>query len=259
MGPHRNSSHFLNKSVDQVGRGLEGPSVSLSPFPSVSAVWSLSHALLFATPCTAVGQVSLSSLSPGVCPSPCPLNPWCHPTTAPSVHPLLLLPSVLPRCGSAEMAPGIPHPPLHWGWPMRPTGTAEVPPSHAVMVEKTLRFQLTLPLSLPLPSSLRGKPVAKSWAAHEEAHTVTPRPPANSRLRDVPALLRSSDDWSWATTSQETLSQKGPAKPFPESWPSERGWGSRYLSSSTAGVWSNLLNKVKISSFMSDSLWFHAL
>ena len=40
MGPHMNGSHFLNKFVDQIVRGLEGSSTLLSPFPSASVQFS---------------------------------------------------------------------------------------------------------------------------------------------------------------------------------------------------------------------------
>ena len=45
------------------------------------------------------------SLSPGVCPSSCPLNWWCHPAIS-SCHPLFLLPSIFPsiRVISSESA-----------------------------------------------------------------------------------------------------------------------------------------------------------
>ena len=45
------------------------------------------------------------SLSPGACPSSCPLHRWCHPTIS-SCHPLLLLPSIFPsiRIFSNELA-----------------------------------------------------------------------------------------------------------------------------------------------------------
>ena len=47
-------------------------------------VQALSRVWLFATAWTAARQVSLSSPSPRVCSSPCPLSWWCRPT----IHPL---------------------------------------------------------------------------------------------------------------------------------------------------------------------------
>ena len=43
------------------------------------------------------------SLSPGVYPSSCPLNLWCHPTVS-ICHPLLLLPQSFPASGSFPMS-----------------------------------------------------------------------------------------------------------------------------------------------------------
>ena len=40
-----------------------------------------------------------------------------------------------------------------------------------------------------------------------------------------------------AATSQETTSQKHPAKPFPEPWPSEIVWGSDLDSTQECPVW----------------------
>ena len=46
------------------------------------------------------------SPSPGVCPSSCPLNQWCHPTISSSCRPLLLMPSLFPsiRVFSSKLA-----------------------------------------------------------------------------------------------------------------------------------------------------------
>ena len=52
-----------------------------------SAVQSLSHVQLFATPWTAAHEPPCPSLSPGVCSSSCPLSQWCHPTISFSVTP----------------------------------------------------------------------------------------------------------------------------------------------------------------------------
>jgi len=41
--------------------------------PSPNRVW------LFATPWTAASRLLCPSASPGVCPSSCPMNQWCHP------------------------------------------------------------------------------------------------------------------------------------------------------------------------------------
>ena len=46
----------------------------------VVIVQSPNHIRLFATLWAAAHQASLSSPSPEVCPSSCPLNRWCHPT-----------------------------------------------------------------------------------------------------------------------------------------------------------------------------------
>ena len=47
--------------------------------PSSSCVW------LSATPWTAAHQASLSLPAPGICPSSCPLNWWCHPSISSSI------------------------------------------------------------------------------------------------------------------------------------------------------------------------------
>ena len=61
--------------------------------PDSVTLWTVAH------------QASCPSLSPGVCPSSCPLNWWCHPTIS-SRHPLFLLPSIFPsiRVFSNELA-----------------------------------------------------------------------------------------------------------------------------------------------------------
>ena len=49
------------------------------------------HVWLFSTPWTAAHRLACPSPSPGVCPSSCPLNRWCHPTISSSVALLVTL------------------------------------------------------------------------------------------------------------------------------------------------------------------------
>ena len=65
-----------------------------SHFLSMFQLWLLlfivvvqlpSHVWLFSTPWTAAHRLACPSPSPGVCPSSCPLNRWCHPTISSSV------------------------------------------------------------------------------------------------------------------------------------------------------------------------------
>ena len=65
---------------------------------------SLSHVGLFATPWTAALQASLSSLTPGVHPNPCPSSRWCHPTISSSVVPFSSCPQSFPTSGSSPMS-----------------------------------------------------------------------------------------------------------------------------------------------------------
>ena len=53
--------------------------LTLHPGVYVAVVQSPSHVWLFVTPWTAARQATLSLTPPGVCPSSCPLNRWCHP------------------------------------------------------------------------------------------------------------------------------------------------------------------------------------
>ena len=65
-------------------------------------VQSLSHALLFATPWTAV--LLCPSISPGICSNPCPLSQWCHPTISSSVTPFSFCPQSFPASESFPMS-----------------------------------------------------------------------------------------------------------------------------------------------------------
>ena len=58
-----------------------------------SSLQSLSRVWLFATPCTAVCQVSLSFTTFWICSISCPLSQWCHPTISSSVVPFSCLQS----------------------------------------------------------------------------------------------------------------------------------------------------------------------
>ena len=81
---------------------------SIDPQRSVavqfSSVQSLSHVRLFATPCTAAGQTSLSVTNSRVHPNPCPLSRWCHPTISSSVVPFSSCPQSFPASGSFPMS-----------------------------------------------------------------------------------------------------------------------------------------------------------
>ena len=56
-------------------------------FKVLSSVQPLSHVQVFATPCTAARQASLSIPTPGVYSNSCPLSRWCHSTISSSVVP----------------------------------------------------------------------------------------------------------------------------------------------------------------------------
>ena len=58
---------------------------------------------VFATPWTAARHSPCPSLSPGLCPSSCPLNRRCHPTTSSFVA-LFLCPQSFPASGSFPMS-----------------------------------------------------------------------------------------------------------------------------------------------------------
>ena len=72
-------------------------------FKYVVVVQSPSLDQLFKTPWTAACQVSLSSPAPRICPSPCPLNRWCHPTISSSVTLFFCL-QPFPASGSFPMS-----------------------------------------------------------------------------------------------------------------------------------------------------------
>ena len=65
-----------------------------------SSVRSLSHVRLFATPWIAARQASLSSPSPEVCPSSCPLHWCCHAATSSSDALFSFCPQSFPASGS---------------------------------------------------------------------------------------------------------------------------------------------------------------
>ena len=68
-------------------------------------VQSPTHVWLFVTPRTAAHQASLSFTTfPGVCPSSCPLNRWCHPTISSSAVPFSSCLQSFPASGSFPMS-----------------------------------------------------------------------------------------------------------------------------------------------------------
>ena len=67
--------------------------------PDIDSVQSLSCARLFATPCTAACQASLSP-TPWICSNSCPLNWWCYPTILSSVVPFSFYFPSFPASGS---------------------------------------------------------------------------------------------------------------------------------------------------------------
>ena len=69
-----------------------------------SSVQSLSRLRLFAIPCTAARQASLSLPTPGACSNSCPSSRWCHPTLSPSVIPFSSCPQSFPASESFPMS-----------------------------------------------------------------------------------------------------------------------------------------------------------
>ena len=74
------------------------------PVNGTVVVQSLSHVWLFATPCTAACQVSLSFTISWIvkefAPNSCPLSQWCYPTISSSVAPFSSCPQSFPASGS---------------------------------------------------------------------------------------------------------------------------------------------------------------
>ena len=77
------------------------------PVNGTVVVQSLSHVWLFATPCTAACQVSLSFTISWIvkefAPNSCPLSQWCYPTISSSVAPFSSCPQSFPASGSFPM------------------------------------------------------------------------------------------------------------------------------------------------------------
>ena len=65
-----------------------------------SSVQSLSRVQLFATPCAAAGQASLSITNSRSLLSSCPLSQWCYPTISSSVTLFSSFPQSFPASGS---------------------------------------------------------------------------------------------------------------------------------------------------------------
>ena len=72
-------------------------------FPSVQFSWVAQSYLIFATPCTAARQASLSP-APGACSNSCPSSQWCHPTISSSVVPFSSCLQSCPASGSFLMS-----------------------------------------------------------------------------------------------------------------------------------------------------------
>ena len=72
--------------------------------PAVAVVELLSHVQLFATPWTAARQVSLPSLSPGVCSNSCPLSLWYYLTISSSAALFSFHFQPFPTSGSLPMS-----------------------------------------------------------------------------------------------------------------------------------------------------------
>ena len=71
---------------------------------TISSVQSLSHVRLFATPCTAAGQASLSITNSWSFSNSCPSSQWCHPTISSSVIPFSACLESFPASGSFPMS-----------------------------------------------------------------------------------------------------------------------------------------------------------
>ena len=70
------------QDVNTRKHGSPGPSLDINDH---AVVWLPNCARLFTTPWNAARQTSLSSPSPRVCPSSCPLHQWYHPAISSSV------------------------------------------------------------------------------------------------------------------------------------------------------------------------------
>ena len=68
------------------------------------SVHSFSHVRFFGTPWTEACQATLSISNSRVCPNPCPLSRWCHPTISSSVIPFSSCPEPFPASGSLQMS-----------------------------------------------------------------------------------------------------------------------------------------------------------
>ena len=71
---------------------------------TISSVQSLSHVRLFATPCTAAGQASLSITNSWSFSNSCSSSQWCHPTISSSVIPFSSCLQSFPASGSFPMS-----------------------------------------------------------------------------------------------------------------------------------------------------------
>ena len=76
----------------------------MQPHYTFSSVQSLSHVQLFATPCTAARQASLSITNSRVCSNSCPLSWWCDLTISSSVVPFSSCLKSFPASGSFKMS-----------------------------------------------------------------------------------------------------------------------------------------------------------